>query len=90
MKPQIDERAVKIAMDRLAREITLRKGIIPDTFLFGYREAIGDFIWDYAGRGLKSPEWDQFKKELIEDQNQDSEIAATNKNQTGSEKKNEV
>lgn len=58
-EPKIDERAVKIALDRLAREIKNKSGLAPAMYLTGYHEAIADFIWDYTRQPLKSLDWDR-------------------------------
>ena len=58
-KLKIDERAVKVALDRLAREIKIKSGLAPAMYLTGYHEAIADFIWDYTRQPLKSFDWDR-------------------------------
>lgn len=58
-KPKVDERAVKVALDRLAREIKNKSGLAPAMYLTGYHEAIADFIWEYTGQPLKSLDWDR-------------------------------
>lgn len=57
---KIDERAVKIAEKRLARQIRLREDKAHGWYLQGYYEAICDFIWDYTGTPLKSLDWEAY------------------------------
>ena len=62
-KRRIDNRAIQIAIDRLVREIKLKKNITSADYLIGYNEAISDFIWDYSRKPLVSAEWEKYMQE---------------------------
>jgi len=64
-KPKVDERAIKVAADRLVREIKIKKNLDMHWYLEGYKEAIFDFVWDYARTPLICLEWEQYLKEQI-------------------------
>ena len=64
-KQKFDERAVKIAMERLAREIELKKDIAPGWYLQGYYGAMCDFVWDYTGSTIVSLEWEAYIMEQV-------------------------
>jgi hypothetical protein len=45
---KIDIRAIEVAIQRLKREIQIRGNL--DYYIRGYKEAICDFLWDYANK----------------------------------------
>ena len=49
MKNNLDKTAINLACKRLERELKLKSGRVPSLYLDGYRNAINDFLWDYAG-----------------------------------------
>lgn len=65
MLKNIDYRAIEISINRLKREIKLKKNIVPGWYLQGYHEAICNFVWDYTGEPLMSLDWDDYMQEQI-------------------------
>ena len=63
-KQEFDKKALKIAVDRLSREIRLKNTIAPHWYLVGYHMAICDFACDYAGVYPENLDWDTYMDEL--------------------------
>jgi hypothetical protein len=53
------DRAVEVALDTLSECLRKKQGI-SEWYLFGYEEAISDFLWNYAGSSLAQLKVDEY------------------------------
>jgi hypothetical protein len=51
---------VEIALERLSKTLNKKIEIAPEWYIWGYTEAISDFLWDYTGIPLKQLQRDAY------------------------------
>ena len=65
MKKTKIDRAVEVALDRLSEELRQKSGSVNEWYLFGYVEAISDFLWDYTGVSLGRLKMDDYDARVM-------------------------
>lgn len=53
----------KIALDRIAREVELKKDVASKDYIRGYVTGINDIVWDCLGHYMQSLEYYDYLKE---------------------------
>lgn len=64
MKKSKIDRAVEVALDTLSEVLRKKRGTASEWYLFGYEEAVSDFLWNYTGSSLAQLKMDEYDERV--------------------------